>query len=120
MNNSLTDVASLKHEIISWLDDMFPARIPESPRTENPEIVVVSNRIMTIPKLVCSNIYMFLASRMMTDELRGLDLVVCMGLEAYGLEPAWGEKGCPTHIEYLDFLGELHAAIEDHPEMEDA
>lgn len=79
MNNSLTDVASLKHEIISWLDDMFPTRIPESPRTENPEIVVVSNRIMTIPKLACSNIYMFLASRMMTDELRGLDLVVCRG-----------------------------------------
>lgn len=47
-------------------------------------------------------------------------LFACMGLEAYGLEPAWGEKGCPTHIEYLDFLGELHAAIEDHPEMEDA
>ena len=79
MNSSLTDVVNLKHEIVSWLDDMFPASIPISPRTEDPEVVVVSNRIMTIPKLACSNIYMFLASRMTTDELRGLDLVVCRG-----------------------------------------
>lgn len=79
MNSSLTDVVNLKHEIVLWLDDMFPASIPISPRTEDPEVVVVSNRIMTIPKLACSNIYMFLASRMTTDELRGLDLVVCRG-----------------------------------------
>lgn len=47
-------------------------------------------------------------------------LFACMALEAYGLEPAWGERGCPTELEYLDFLGEIHASIDDHPEMEDA
>lgn len=79
MNNSLTDISTLKREIIDWLDSMFPAQVPKSVRAENQDVVVISNRIMSVPKLAYSNIYVFLATRILTDELRGLDLIVCRG-----------------------------------------
>lgn len=81
MDSSITEVATLRQKVIVWLDDLLPGNIPKVPRKTDPGIVVVSNRIMEIPKLAYSNLYLFLATRVAMDTLRGVELLVCRGSE---------------------------------------